>query len=265
VQDFDAKTANAKFAMTDGAFVGNFAQIELFFKGLDGYIGLPNHQVFQQMEVEHCASLDSLDTFVTTNYGGTQTNPRMEWGFVVCPVKGKKYPGIIRQADPLGRFLKDPTAVSAGLTREEVIAIRLFTGPMFMKYNARLRQFPAALVAALKGNGFVTTIHAVVSAIIKLSRTWKIPYDRKVYRGLGGMLLPQKFWDEDAFGCRGGVELGIMSTTTTRDIAIMYSGTEKGRPTILKSKSGRSTVAHLCGGSVNIRVRTRLSCPPSRI
>ena len=72
-------------------------------------------------------------------------------------------------------------AVAAGLTREEVIAIRLFTGPMFMKYNAKLRQFPAAAVAALKGNAYVTSIHAVVSAIIKLSRTWKIPDDRKVY------------------------------------------------------------------------------------
>ena len=62
----------------------------------------------------------------------------------------------------------------------QVIAIRLFTGPMFMKYNAKLRQFPPAGVQALKGNGYVTTIHAVVSAIIKLSRTWKIPHDRKV-------------------------------------------------------------------------------------
>jgi hypothetical protein len=62
----------------------------------------------------------------------------------------------------------------------QVIAIRLFTGPMFMKYNAKLRQFPPAGVQALKGNGYVTTIHAVVSAIIKLSRTWRIPHDRKV-------------------------------------------------------------------------------------
>ena len=31
-------------AMTDGAFTGNFAQIDLFLKGLDGYIGLPNHR-----------------------------------------------------------------------------------------------------------------------------------------------------------------------------------------------------------------------------
>ena len=110
---------------------------------------------------------------------------------------------------------------------------------MFMKYNAKLRQFPAAAVAALKNNGYVTTIHAVVSAIIKLSRTWKIPFDRKVYRGLGGMLLPQKFWGEDAFGCRGGVELGIMSTTTTREVAIQYSGTEKGRPTIFEIEVGQ--------------------------
>ena len=78
-----------------------------------------------------------------------------------------------------------------------------------------------------------------MSAIIKLSRTWKIPVDRKVYRGLGGMLLPHNFWGEDAFGCRGGVELGIMSTTTTRDVAIQYSGTEKGRPTVFEIEVGQ--------------------------
>ena len=60
-----------------------------------------------------------------------------------------------------------------------------------------------------------------------------------MYRGLGGMLLPQKFWSEDAYGCRGGVELGIMSTTTTRGIAVQYSGAEKGRPTIFEIEVGQ--------------------------
>eukprot|EP00961_Rhodomonas_salina_P234345 3167270-Rhodomonas_salina.1 len=32
----------------------------------------------------------------------------------------------------------------------------------------------------LCGNGYVTTIHAIVSAVIKLSRIWKLPHDRKV-------------------------------------------------------------------------------------
>lgn len=76
------------------------------------------------MEVEHCFALDSLDTFVTSNYGGTQTHPRMEWEFVVCPVAGKAYPGIIRQPDPLENFLYHPTATEAALTREEVRAGR---------------------------------------------------------------------------------------------------------------------------------------------
>ena len=53
------------------------------------------------------------------------------------------------------------------------------------------------------------------------------------------MLLPQKFWREDAYGCRGGVELGIMSTTTTRGIAVQYSGAEKGRPTIFEIEVGQ--------------------------
>ena len=95
VDELDARTANEKFALTAGAFVGNYAQIELFFKGLDGYIGLPSHKVYHQMEAEHCLMADSHDTFVTSNYGGTQTHPRLEWEFVVCPVAGKAYPGLL--------------------------------------------------------------------------------------------------------------------------------------------------------------------------
>ena len=53
-------------------------------------------------------------------------------------------------AHALDEFLSHPVAVAAGLTREEVIAIRLFTGPMFMKYNAVLRGFPQAVIDKCK-------------------------------------------------------------------------------------------------------------------
>ena len=44
------------------------------------------------------------------------------------------------------------------------------TGPMFCKYNAVLRGFPKAVVDDLRGNTYTTTIHLIVSGVIKLSR-----------------------------------------------------------------------------------------------
>ena len=41
---------------------------------------------------------------------------------------------------------------------------------MFWKYNAVLRGFPQEVVDDLKGNNYATTIHLVVSGVIKLSR-----------------------------------------------------------------------------------------------
>ena len=78
----------------------------------------------------------------------------------------------------------------AGLLEEEVIAVRLYTGPMFNLYNAALRGFPAALLELLGGNKYETTIFAIISGLIQLSKVTPIPVSRRLYRGLGGMKLP---------------------------------------------------------------------------
>ena len=44
----------------------------------------------------------------------------------------------------------------------------------------------------------------------------------KVYRGMSGVLLPEKFRVPDNYGCRGGVELGFMSTSTSKEQALKY-------------------------------------------
>jgi len=52
-----------------------------------------------------------------------------------------------------------------------------------------------------------------------------VPENRLLYRGLGGALLPDQFWKTpEDLDLRGGVEYGLMSTTTERNIAIQYSG-----------------------------------------
>jgi hypothetical protein len=97
----------------------------------------------------------------------------------------------------------------------------LAAGPMFLKYNAVLRGFPDSVVAGLKNNTYTTTIYCIVSGIIKLSKVMVLPDDRKVYRGLGGLDLPEAFKKPDDCGIRGGVEYGMMSTTLDRYLRLL--------------------------------------------
>mmetsp|Transcript_47758 Transcript_47758/g.126658 ORF Transcript_47758/g.126658 Transcript_47758/m.126658 type:complete len:297 (-) Transcript_47758:501-1391(-) len=90
----------------------------------------------------------------------------------------------------------------AKLQEIEVICPRLYTGPMFTLYNAALRGFPPKAVTWLQLsdtepaglNKYETTIFAISSGIMKLSKVTAIPAGRKLYRGLAGMVLPDQFW-----------------------------------------------------------------------
>jgi hypothetical protein len=70
---------------------------------------------------------------------------------------------------------------------------------------------------------FATTIHVLNSAIIKLSRVQKA---ERVYRGTTGGQLPDKFWTPNRDNIRGGIEMGFMSTTTNRSIAMHFASSE---------------------------------------
>ena len=50
-----------------------------------------------------------------------------------------------------------------------------------------------------------------------------------MYRGMSGVLLPEAFRVPDAEGCRGGVELGFLSTSTSKEQALGYIDMSKGR------------------------------------
>ena len=112
----------------------------------------------------------------------------------------------------------------------------------FVKYNDLLRGFGAALEGC-KGNGYVTTIHAINSAIVKAS---KLTVAAKVYRGVAGGVLPERFWVEDEQGVRGGVERAFLSTTYERDVAMQYASVD-GKPSIVfEIQSERRAVAYTC-------------------
>jgi len=139
-----------------------------------------------------------------------------------------------------------PVVERARLGKEEFAALRLYTGPLYMLYNALMRDFPPRVVESLAGNRFETTMFVIISGITKLAKVTPVPPGRLLYRGLGGMLLPEQFWKRTAQGFLGGVELGLMSTTADRSVAVQYSGHEKRRAMMLEIQAGRIDV----GGSL---------------
>ena len=118
------------------------------------------------------------------------------------------------------------------LCMQEFHAARLYTGPMFTKYNAVLRGLGESGLlksgTALKewmtklcnDNRYVTTLHCINSAIVKLSHLAK---PQTVYRGIAGHMLPTEFWRGQG---HGGVEFSFLSTTADREVAMRYARTE---------------------------------------
>ena len=126
----------------------------------------------------------------------------------------------------------------------------------YVRYNTMLRHYPEDVHTAFKsgGNTFATTIFVLVSAVQKIARVMPIPEGIVLYRGLGGMELPERFTrggggigcgDDESqqhgaaaatggggwgSGARGYTEWGFMSTTANKATAVEYSGVGKGKP-----------------------------------
>lgn len=100
------------------------------------------------MRAEHCTKHGSALPFTTGNYRIT-TTPLNEWSYVVgdkqgvravCPdmTSGRRLPSI-------DLLLQSPTATKAKLTRAEVIALVLYTGPMVCALSSP-RKLPRKLL-----------------------------------------------------------------------------------------------------------------------
>eukprot|EP00966_Prymnesium_polylepis_P264640 6113469-Prymnesium_polylepis.1 len=195
-----------KFIQDPKAITLHFNDLFTFFGGLEGQIGVPELDFRAAMEKEHTRSEDSDDRF-TAN--GETSTPRREWGFVVDPEAAAResWSGRTPLALPvLEERLKDKNmklaaAKAEPLLLEEAFAARLYTGPMYVKYNVNLRGSGDALDGC-KGNKYVTTTHVINSVIVKASKLTKVA---KVYRGVAGV-LPDRFCEDDVHGFRGGVE-----------------------------------------------------------
>jgi hypothetical protein len=207
--------------------------IDDFHEGLMGRVGAPSLEFEKAMKAEHCLKGGCDHEFTTGNYHVT-TCAKKEWDITLgerpCPEEDRGHGRTIHSIEELE---KQDLAKKAGLQRVEIIAVVLYTGPLFQVYNTVLRRFPRPMFEVFEqaGNLFSTTIHVLVSAIQKVARVLPPPEGLTLYCGLGGLMeLPETFWKKDGIGVRGYMEWGFRSTTSNKAIAIQYSGAKEGRP-----------------------------------
>lgn len=133
-----------------------------FFKGLEGLLGDPSPNLTQALRLEHCDQNDSERKFTTKNSGIT-TSSQIEYLFVAdgtpdglraeLPELGlASYPAetrgtFRRQPRPPADFaawMRETNSRLAArqspiLRKEELLAARLYSGPLYLKYNLVLR------------------------------------------------------------------------------------------------------------------------------
>ncbi|KAL1498967.1 hypothetical protein AB1Y20_013487 [Prymnesium parvum] len=234
---------NTKFK-SEGRFEMAYGALALFYGGLESLIGPPqmiDGSLIRSMEQEHCTRPDSTLKFTSSN--GMTSISRDEWEVAYEPFPEKEYaervnfkdehPEWCRQVKPLSSFEPEMERINAKLSREghalliieELLGGRLYTGPLYHKYNHVLRAksgnpFINDMYKKMcKDNQYPTTIHAINSLIIKLS---KLTVATKVYRGFCYAKLPDSFWTRNSEGIRCGIEYGFSSTTTERSVAEHY-------------------------------------------
>eukprot|EP00965_Chrysotila_dentata_P262032 6214451-Pleurochrysis_carterae.AAC.1 len=245
------ENAGGKFALGESTFELSYAKLSDFHNGLEGIIGTPSVDFMKAMEEEHTRKHELNKPFTTANYG-ISTTPKTEWLFVAGKPEqvdehlrsiGGKWPEESRglQDDshrrkyvPLEELIvvveqelnvKLHAMGEPVLIEAEVAGARLYTGPMYVLYNGVLRNPPADGCVL-----YVTTLHAINSCVIKVSKLTKAT---KVYRGMVGASLPSNFLNPNEQGVRGGVERAFMSTTTDRNVALAYASSAPGKAALV--------------------------------
>lgn len=227
-----------------------YAPVDKFYSTLNENIGEAAAGGLMTMAREHTVRDDADIDFIAPNYN-ILTTSKLEWYLVAEPRRALDLLGLddwpeggghtsvalgFRKIDAPDSefFLKKRRAVDLELreagdlepiTDELFVGARLYTGPLYMKYNFVLRGaydkgafIQAYLHRHCKTNTYPTTLLYLCLAINKLSR---ISHATKVYRAPGGQ-LPPSFFEGDAAmrGARGGVEMGFMSTSTDKMAAM---------------------------------------------
>ena len=258
-----------KFVTHGTGFDLELGDLSMFYGGLGAVIGPPNPNVLSGMRFEHTGAADATEPFLMPNQKA-HTTSEIEWQFVVEPGKALRLdasrtgllmdqfepypPKNPRKPQPFEEFQREFDQVNGRLValgepeviKEEFLATRLYSGPMYLKFNAVLRglqhtfmrnamvslccskevadKYEAGTMtfeeARATMNKYTTTLHAINSAVIKLA---KLTTAKPVYRGVSGGRLPKSCLEPNQFGIKGGVEAGFTSTTLDRGTAEFYA------------------------------------------
>ena len=116
------------------------------------------------------------------------------------------------------------------LSRDEVLSVRLYTGPGYQPINNFLRQI-SGLTGAFRqeviqhtGVTLAATVAALISAVRKLSAvSTEEESTSPLWRGVRGN-LPKGFWVPDETGMVCAVDMAFMSTSRHKQTPIDYMG-----------------------------------------
>jgi hypothetical protein len=149
-----------------------------------------------------------------------------------------------RNNKSLDELMTAPEAQAANLVPEEVLALRLCSGPLRHIYDAILAQPTSELLTSR--NTYPTTIALVVSGIKKLSAVAKAPEGGAVWRSLAsGVGLPDAFFERDEQGFAWGMDTGFMATSRDETVALKCSSGGEGEgegQTIFKILLGKMSL-----------------------
>ena len=130
-----------------------------FFNGLEPRIGSPDPKVLKDMAADHQERADANVEFTTGNYSVVTTSD-IEWKFVFEPETAIRWPieerlmndpatkqhmrkllpvEILQRRMDLQNKRLEAIGETDRLTWAEVVGGRMYTGPMFVKYNGLLR------------------------------------------------------------------------------------------------------------------------------
>ena len=220
--------------------------------------------LIQAMREEHCESVDSRERFTSPDYGIATTSETEYW-FVVAPQTGLRHLNLAawpaegsaigaskrRVPTPLRDYSSKVKEVNGRLAelhncpplrREELIALRLLTSPMRVKYNAVLRAI-ASETAAMRNehanlcgggsssgeleppNYYPITINLINSALVKLMKLTK---PETLYRSMHSGVLPQSLWRPNMRGVHAVVEAGFLACMRDPKAMLLHAARQNG-------------------------------------
>lgn len=262
----------------------SYANREDYVRGIDDITARPS----LTMELE----FSSRPSFTWRDWKGAEYSLAREWAYVTGPAVPAAGTAGQRDADNGGKtptdFLAEANAfiarrrseLSAGdiprarrlqqqssiallpeehafLTLDEVLSVRLYSGPAYQPINAFLREIGGLhggtrqMLAQHPGYTFAATVSHLCSAIRKLAAA-ATPEEANatLARGVRGE-LPHNFWVKDAAGMICAVDNAFMSTSRNRKTPINYMGDGANVLWELQA-SCQSAEAFHCGADISL-------------